>query len=83
MEIVGAVLSTVNVAELEDIAALLPAKSVAVPASRSIPTVPSPVQFERVTVLVVVPEPATTIVRVAPEVFKLTSEQSEIELAPV
>src|SRR5204862_252992 len=58
----GPLLSTVNVT-LVAVGAGLPAVSVAVPAAREIPSGPSPVMFESVTVRVV-PVPVTAIVAV-------------------
>src|SRR4051794_34131014 len=56
----GGVLSTASVAPGPAAAALLPAVSVAVPAAREIPRVPSPVTPDSVTVRVApVPETAT------------------------
>ncbi len=61
MATVGAVLSTVNVALGPAAGARFPAKSVAVPAAIEMPSVPSPVMPERVTVRVR-PLPVTLIV---------------------
>ena len=67
---VGGVLSTVKVALGPAAGALFPARSVAVPAAIEIPSVPSPVMLERVTVRVV-PLPVTAIDAVAvPLAFK-------------
>ena len=61
----GAVLSTVKVPLGPPAAALLPATSFAVPAGIEIPSVPSPVMLEMVTVRVVpLPETATDPVAV-------------------
>ena len=60
----GAVLSTVNVVEGDEAAALLPARSVAVPAPIVKPRLPVPVILEIVTVYDV-PEPLTATVPLA------------------
>ena len=71
MEIVGAVLSTVNVVLALDAGAVLPAVSLAVPAAIEMPSVPSPEMLEIVTVRVV-PVPDTASVPVAvPVVFSV------------
>jgi len=68
---VGAVLSTVNLALGPAAGALLPAVSVAVPAAIEMPSVPSPVMLERVTVRVV-PLPLTpTVAFAVPVLFKV------------
>jgi hypothetical protein len=69
---VGAVLSAVNV-PLDPLAgALFPAKSVAVPAPIEIPSVPSPVTPERVTVQAA-PDPLTpTLALAVPVLFSST-----------
>ena len=59
METLTAVLSTVNVPLGPAAAAMLPARSDAVPAAMLIPIVPEPVMLEIVTVRVVVPVPVT------------------------
>ena len=56
---VGAVLSTVKVVYGPAARAELPAVSLAVPAAIEIPSVPSPVRFDIVTVRVAVPLPVT------------------------
>ena len=58
MDIVGGVLSTLKVVLGPAAGAELPAVSVAVPEAIDMPSVPSPVMLEMVTVLVV-PEPVT------------------------
>ena len=84
MERVGAVLSTLKIAESVEADALFPAISEAVPGLKSIPTVPSPVQLDNVTVLSVEPVPSTSSSQLAPAIFKLTSSAvSETKLAPV
>ena len=62
---VGAVLSTLNVADGPSAAALFPNASEAVEDATEIPTVPSPVHEERVTVLVAVPDSVTLCEQVA------------------
>src|SRR5205814_6226603 len=67
----GAVLSTVNVALGPAAGALFPAVSVAVPAAMEMPSVPSPVMLDSVTVRVL-PVPVTPIDAVAvPVVFSV------------
>src|SRR5881396_3778908 len=67
----GPLLSTVNVALGPAAGAVLPAVSVAVPAAIEMPSVPSPVMLESVTVRVV-PVPVTAINAVAvPVVFSV------------
>ena len=74
MVTVGGVLSTVKVALGPEAGAGLPPRSLAVPAARLIPRVPSPVRFDRVIVRVVVPVPLTTAVPLAvPVLFRVTS----------
>ena len=77
---VGGVLSTANVPLGPAGPALFPTVSVAVPAAMEIPSVPSPVMPEIVTVLVL-PLPETPIVPVAPPVlFKVMfAGASELE----
>jgi hypothetical protein len=82
---VGPVLSTVNVL-LGALAALLfPIVSAEEPAATVIPTVPSPVQPERVTVAAAVSPLVTALLQVAlPVVFSVTSvESNENEVPPV
>lgn len=64
IEIVGAVLSTMKVGLVPDAGAILPARSLAVPAAMDIASVPSPVMEEMVTVRVE-PDPVTEIVPLA------------------
>ena len=72
MVTVGWVLSAVNVALGPAAGALLPAVSVAVPATMEIPMVPSPVMLERVTVRVVVSTVVTATDALAvPVLFKV------------
>ena len=73
MATVGAVLSTVNVALGPAPGARFPPASVAVPAAMDMPSVPSPVMFETVTVRVAVPDPLTVTVPFAvPVLFRAT-----------
>jgi len=82
--VVGAVLSTVNVAPGPAARAGLPAVSVAVPAAMEIPRVPSPLMLDRVTVRVVVPVPLTATDAVAvPVVLRVMLLSANVtELAP-
>ena len=82
---VGAVLSTLKVVEGPADAAEFPAASTAVSAAMEIPTVPSPVQLESVTVRVAVPIPLTAFEHVAvPVVLSVRSvPASEMLDAPV
>ena len=71
----GAVLSTVIIAEGPAEGATFPLPSLAVPAAKLIPTVPSPKHKDRVTVRVVFPDPLTLTEQFAvPVVFRITSE---------
>ena len=65
IETVGAVLSSINVVEGPAPAAKFEAASVAVPEAIVIPTVPSPVQEDSVTVRVLVPAPETAAEQLA------------------
>ena len=78
----GGVLSTLNVALGPAVGAGLFDASVAVPAAREMPSVPSPAMFESSTVRVVVPVPDTPIDAVAlPVAFKvMLAGESVIEL---
>src|SRR5436190_1762464 len=67
----GAVLSTVNVVLGPAAGALFPAVSVAVPAAMEMPSVPSPVMLESVTVRVL-PVPVTPTVALVPLAFNVT-----------
>lgn len=71
--IVGAILSTLNVVDAPGAGAVLPARSLAVPAAIDMPRLPLPVIPDIVTVRVK-PEPVTfTMLAVAePVVFKVT-----------
>ena len=84
IETVGAVLSSVNVVEALDAAAVFPAASEAVAAAIEIPIVPSPEQEDKVTVREVVPAPLTAAVHVAdPVVLTVISlSAKETEVAP-
>ena len=81
---VGAVLSAKKVALGPAAAAVLPARSLAVPAAIEMPSVPSPVMPERVTVRVL-PDPLIPTVPVAVSVvFTVTSPAVSVMLsAPV
>ena len=79
---VGAVLSTLKVVLGPAAAAELRAVSVAVSAAIEIPSVPSPVMLEIVTVLVVLPVPVTATVPVAvDEVLRVTSRFARVTLS--
>jgi hypothetical protein len=81
---VGAVLSTTKVALGPEAAAVLPAKSLAVPAAIEMPSVPFPVMPEIVTVREAVPAPDTATVPVAPAAFKVIFAVVRVtESAPV
>src|SRR4030095_2682818 len=76
---VGAVLSTVKVVLGPVAEAVLPAASVAVPAAMEIPSVPSPVMLERVTVRVVAPVPDTaTIAFALPVLLRVISPADNV-----
>ena len=85
MEIVGAMLSTLTVAEGPSAEALFPAKSEAVEPAIDIPTVPLPVKLLSVIVLVVGPLPVTVILAFAPPVgLMVTSPLANVTaFAPV
>src|SRR6266516_2372558 len=75
----GAVLSTVKVVLGPAAGAVLPAVSLAVPAAIEIPSVPSPVIPERVTVRVVVPLPDTaTVAPAVPVAFNEISANASV-----
>ena len=82
---VGAVLSTVNVLLGPAAGARLPAVSDAVPDASEIPSVPSPVMLEMVTVRVVVPVPETATDPFAvPVLFRVTLPDASVTvLAPL
>ena len=85
IEIVGTVLSILNVVDGPALAAVFPAASTALPEAKLTPTVPSPVQEDKETVRVEVPVPLTTTVQSAvPVLFKLMSLVAAVTLvAPV
>ena len=85
IEIDGAVLSTVKVPLGPAAAAVLPAVSLAVPAAMEMPSVPSPVMLERVTVRVEPePETLTLLAEAEPVEFTVTlPELSVMELSPL
>src|SRR6266478_4285929 len=78
----GAVLSTVKVVLGPAAPALLPAVSVAVPAAMEIPSVPSPVMPERLTVRVLpVPVTPTVVASAVPVLFNvMLPDDSVLEL---
>ena len=82
---VGAVLSSVKVVDGPTPAAVLPAASEAEPEATVIPTAPSPVQLESVTVRVEVPAPVTAAVQSAdPVLFTVISASAKVtDEAPV
>jgi len=82
---VGAVLSTLNVLLGPAAGAVLPAVSDAVLAAIEIPSVPSPVILEIVTVRVVLPVPVTATVPLAvPVLFSVTLPATSVTVsAPV
>ena len=81
----GVVLSTVNVIDGPAATDVLPALSEAVAAEIEIPSVPSPVMEDIVTVLVAVPEPVTLTVPLAvPVLLRVTSPFAKVTVsAPV
>ena len=85
IDTVGAVLSSVNVLDGPAAAAVFPAASEAEAEATEIPTAPSPVHDERVTVRVVVPAPLTAAEQVAvPEALTVMSALASVTaVAPV
>ena len=78
---VGAVLSTLNEVEGPTLAEVLPAASDADAAPIEIPTVPSPLQLDKVTVRELVPVPLTTAEQSAvPVLLSVTSELASVTL---
>jgi len=74
----GAVLSTVKVALGPAAAAVLPARSEAVPAAIEMPSVPLPVMLETVTVRVVLLPVTATDPDAVPVVFSVTSVPASV-----
>ena len=75
---VGAVLSTVNVADGPADGAWFPALSCAVFASNDMPSVPSPVIVDIVTVRVLLPVPLTATDPLVPLLFNVTSPAASV-----
>ncbi len=76
---IGLVLSTVNVVDGPAAVAMLPARSVAVPAAMKMPNVPLPVMPLRVTVRVrPVPVTFTVVASAVPVLFKVTSLKTSV-----